>query len=158
MQSHVVLCRWVRSVEGLSSSLSLHKSGCRLDFAAGSHSDLGAGHFTSHRGMVDVINPLLYFIHASEYNESVWLPPGALPLGFPPPCPAPWAGDPLPSTSQKGPWVRWLLGAVTWLVWHLYALPRHPALTPAARQSLPVTQPGPSPSPAGTQCGRRRTK
>lgn len=71
-------------VGGGSQLLSLHKSGCRLDFAAGSRSDLGAGHFTSHRGRADVINPLLYFILASEYNESAWLPPGALPLGFPP--------------------------------------------------------------------------
>lgn len=119
MQSQGVLCRQVRSEEGLISSLSLHKSGCRLDFAAGSQGDLGASHFASHLGRGDAINLLLYFIQASEYNgrhlAADWSP--APELSTSPQCtalcPAPWGGDLLPSTSPKGPWVRWLSSAVT---------------------------------------------
>lgn len=154
----------MRSEEGLASSRSLHKSGCRLDSATGFCGDLGASHFASHLGRGDAINPLLCFIHASEYNgrrlPADWSPaPG---LSTSPRhttlCPAHWGADPLPGSSPKGPWVRWLSGAVTSPVWCPYTLPRHPALTPAAGQSLPVTQPEPSASPAGNQHAGRRIK
>lgn len=66
-----------------------------------------------------IFNFILYFIHASEYNgrhlAADWSPvPG---LSTAPQRSALrsdlWGGDPLPSTSPKGPWVRWLWGAIT---------------------------------------------